>query len=363
MAAYSRVNFPDNFYDITSDMLLTQPEPQYLYADFLKSALALSLNVPGEIGLPGRAVGGAGAQYATAERDRLMLQGSAMPGELVAAKVDFKGLPGNNIRINRPVYTNTTYTEAARRIPTGTSISQVGIVPQSQQTNLTLFRYGGPYDQTNSRVAPYPIEAFDAEMGVHKASSIIGTHLKRDFDRFLDSVMVSLADLAANTDYPEGMSADNDATAVGSFPFTYEQLSRVERNLDDANMPTLADGYRVLVLHPTQCDQLRQDRQYQRAAQNFPQYSIVFPQYVASVNKFHIFKSTTLTTATNSSSVTIYRGHAIVPGTWLGGMGRMPRVAPNTNDNYGETALVVWLSDLAFGLANDTFVRLVSSSA
>lgn len=361
MASYSRVEVPEHFFDLTSDMLLVQPEPQYLYADFFLGALSASLATPGEIGLPGRSVSGAGAAYAPAERDRLMLMGSSLPGELVAAKVDFSGMPGNTLRINRPKFTDSTYTELSRRIPSGTTIGTTGIVPKSEQTNLTLFRYGGPSDGTN--VAPYPIEAFDSQMGIFKAASFIGTHLKRDFHKFCDAVPRALLDLASATDYPEGMTADNDATTAGSFPMTYEQISRVEKNMDDANLPTLSDGFRCLVLHPTQLNQLRNDRQYERAAETFPQYSILFPQYVASVNKFHIFKSTTLTTASNSSSVTIYRGHAIAPGALMAGMGRRPRVAPNTNDNYGETVLAIWLADLAFGLADNRFVRLVSSSA
>jgi len=47
----------------------------------------------------------------------------------------------------------------------------------------------------------------------------------------------------------------------------------------------------------------------------------------------------------------------------MGGMGRAPRVAPNTNDNYGETVLFIWLADLAFALANNTFSLSVRSSA
>jgi hypothetical protein len=358
--SYQRATFPESFYDKTSDMLLVQPEPQYLYSALFLGALGASLSVPGELGLPGRGVSGAGGAYSSEDRDRLMLS-DPMVTELIAAKVDFNGAPGNTIRINRPVFANSTYTEASRRIPSGATISTTAITPASQQTNLTLFRYGGPYD--GGAVRPYGIEAFDANMGIHKASSIIGTHHKRDFHRFVDAVNVALLDMASATDYPEGMSADNDATAAGSFPFTYEQLSRCEKNMDDANLPTFGDGFRCLVLTPTQVNQLRQDKQYQRAAQNMPQYNILFPQYVGSVNKFHIFKSTTLAAPTNGSGVAVHRGHAIAPGALLAGMGRAPRVAPSTNDNYGETILTIWLADLAFGLSNNTFVRSVRSSA
>jgi hypothetical protein len=359
MSGLSRVTLPENFYDITTDMLLTQPEPQFLYAQWFKQALSISLEVPSEIGLPGRAVGGAGANYSAAERDRLTLS-SQLPSSLMAVGVDFNKAKGNSISINRPVFTDSTYTQASRMIATGTTISTTPINPSSQQNNLTLFRFGGPYD---TAVQPFAIEAFDANMGVHKAASILGTHYKRDFDKFLDAVHVTLLDLAATAVYPEGMTAVDDATTVGSFPFTFEQLGRTQRLMDVANLPTLPDGFRVLVLTPVQVEQLGLDGNYQRLSKDYPQYSAIFPGYVRSVKRFHIFESNTLNTTANSSSVAVQYGHAIAPGALMGGMGRRPRVAPNTNDNYGETVLAIWLADLAFALANNTFVYSVRSSA
>lgn len=359
MPSHSRVSMPENFYDITSAMLLTQPEPQYLYAQLFKSALGASLEVPGELGMPGRTSSGAGAQYSAAERDRLVLA-KQLSSDIFATTVDFKGMPGSTVRINRPVFTDSTYTAASRLIASGSTISTTPITPSAQQTNLTLYNYGGPY---SSSVQPYGIEAFDVSMGVHKASSIIGTHLKRDFDKFLESVWVTLFDLGATAVYPEGMTAVNDATTAGMFPFTFEQLGRVERLMDVANLPTFGDGFRVLVLTPVQVEQLGLDGNYNSRAKEHPQYSSIFPQYVSSVKKFHIFKSNTLNTTANASSVAIQYGHAIAPGAALGGMGRPPRVMPNTNDNYGETQLVIWLADLAFALANNSFVYSVRSSA
>lgn len=362
MSTLSRATLPEEFYDKTSDMLLVQPEPQYLYAMLYLQSLRASLEVPSELGLPFRPLPDPGAQYSTAERDRLMLA-SPMFTDVIAANIDFNASPGNTIRINRPQFVNTTYTQASRQLKTGLSISQTPVTVASQQTNLTLFRFGGPYDQTNGNVAPIGIEAFDANMGVHKTAQIVGTTLKRDCHRFLDAANVALLDSAATVTYPEGMSTDNDATTVGSFPFTFEQMSRTEQQMDDANLPTFADGFRVLVLSPTQLKQLKDDRQYKDAATFFPQYSILFPQYAGSIGKFHIFRNTTLSSVNNTSSVAIKYGHAIAPGALLAGMGRPLRVVPNTNDNYGETALVIWIGDLAFGLADNSFVVSVRSSA
>lgn len=364
MPGYNRASVPQEFYDRTDDKLLVQPEPQYLYGMMFLSALGLSLNPDAALGLPfqGRAITGVGAQYTPADRDRLMLS-NPMINDVIAAKVDFNAAPGSTVRINRPVYANTTYTESARRIASGTSISTTPITIGSQQTNLQLFKYGGPYDSANTRVAPYAIEAFDANMGVHNAVKIHGTHLVRDFHKFVDAVLVSLLDLAATTVYPDGMTTDNGATTAGSYPLTLSQINNVEAQMDTANLPTFADGFRALVLTPIQIQQLQNDAQYLKASEFFPEYNIIFPQYVKSVGKFHIFKGNTNTISANSSSINVHYGHAIAPGVLLAGMGRRPRVMPATDDNYGETVKVLWLADLAFGLANNSFVYSVRSAA
>jgi hypothetical protein len=353
---------PEEFFDITSSMLLVQPEPQYLYALLYLSAIGASLPNPVAIGLPGRQVSGVGADYSSAERDRQILS-NPLTTDVFAVKADFNAAPGSTLRINRPVFANTTYTEASRRIATGTSISTVPVSVSSEQTNLTLYRFGGPYDNANNRVAPYAISAFDANMGIHNAAKLFGTHLKRDCHKFVDSVVTTLLDLGSTTVFPEGMTAANDATATGSFPFTYEQLSRCEQEADQANLPTFPDGYRVAVLTPTQVKQLKDDPQYTRYAEKHEQYNALFPQYVRSVGKTHIFKSTTLTISNNASSVPIHYGHYIAPGALMGGMGRQLRVAPNTDDNYGEDVKVIWIGDLAFGVANNTLVKRLASAA
>jgi hypothetical protein len=359
----SRFELPAEFYDRTSDVLLAQPEPQYLYAQMWLGAMRASLTTPDQLGMPVRPVGGVGAAYSSEDLSRLTLT-NPMMAEVIAAKIDFNAGPGNSIRINRPQYANTTYTQASRLVTGGTSISTTAITVGSQQTSLTLYRFGGPYDSDNSRIAPYPIESFDANMGVHNISQLVGTQLKRDCHRFIDAVNVVLLDTASTAVYPDGMTAVTDATYTGHYPMTLEQVTRAEETADTANLPTFGDGYRALVLTPTQVRQLKNDPAYQRQAQVHPEYNVLFPgQYQADYGKLHIFKSTTLTTTANASSIAIHYGHLIAPGALLAGMGRPLRVVAASDDNYGETAKVIWLGDLAFGLANNTFCISVRSSA
>lgn len=359
--AVSRVTLPEEFFDITSADLLVQPEPQYAYANLMLSALAADLNVPDALGLqlPGRPVGGVGAPYKTAEEDRLELA-KALPTEIFATKVDFMGGPGHTMRFNRPKFINSTYTEASRVIGTSSSISTSPIEVASEQVPLTIKRYAGPYGA--SAVQPYAIDAFDAQMGVHNLAKLVGTHLKRDFHRWCDSVWVSLFDQASSAIYPNGFAVDNDITMKGQAPLSYEQISRVSRAQDEANLPTFSNGKRLLVVSPTGKKQLKDDPQFARYAEFHKEMNPLFPGYFASLPEYELAVSTTLSQVSNSSSVKIHRAHAIAPGLGLLGMGAPPAIMPASDDNYGQQAKVIWLAFLAFGLADNRFCTTVRYS-
>lgn len=360
MSTTSRVTIPEEFYDKTSDMLLQQPEPQYPFAQLFISAVGASLPTESEAGFDGREVRGVNADYISVDRDRLELA-RALPGELFAVKHDFQAGPGNTIRINRPKYINTVYTDASRRVSSGQTISTTAVNPESEQTSLTLFKYAGPVDPLTNRPAPYAVEKFDASMGVHNLVKILGVQLVRDYHRFLDSQYVGFGDLGTVI-YPDGMTADNDATTPGSFQMALEQVSRTEQSMDEANLPTLPDGSRVLILTPQEWKQLKHDPEYEAQAAFHKEFDLLFPNYVGSVGKFHIFKSTTLLQPLNSSSVAVHHGIALAPGAFMGGMGGMPRIASSTDDNYAETAKIIWMAYLAFGVADARFIRSVRSA-
>lgn len=356
----SRAELPEEFYDITSAQLLAQPEPMYLYARLFMAALGVQLNVPPELGMAGRAVGGSGAPYSSAERDRLMLSDD-LATQLFAVKANFAGGPGHTIRFNRPQFTNTTYTQESRQIGTNQTVTTVPITADSEQIPLTVKRFGGPYDQANTRVAPYAIDDFDASMGVHDLANLAGTHLKRDFHRTLDAFYVTLSDLGAAI-YPEGMTADNDAVTAGQFPLTYEQCNRTSKIMDEANLPVMGDGRRVMVLTPTGKKQLKDDPQFARYAEFHKEVNPLFPGYIGDSPEWMFFLSTTLSSPNNGSGIAVHRAHAIAPGALLGGIGKPPRVAPASDDNYGMTPKVIWVAHLAPGLADNRFVRTVRYS-
>lgn len=355
MPLVTRASLPEEFFDITSSMLLVQPEPQYLFAQLFKMAHNASLMASAGLGLPGRpAIGASGAPYTDAEADRLMMSDPIFTDALTVVS-DIGKAPGMTVRLNRPKFTDSTYTEASREITSGSTISTTPIDLSSEQATLTIKRFAGPYSTT---VQPYGVDRFDASRALHSVSSMVGTHLKRDFDKTLDTIVRTLLETVqtANIIRPNGFTADNDSTAAGDAPMDFDTISRTEKALDDLNIPTFANGHRVCVLNPTQIAQLKNDSQFARYAENHAPINPVLAQsYFKTVGGLDIFKSTTLGSSANSSSVTIYRGLAFGPGKVGCGVGEMPRVAHSTSDNYGEQALVIWLMYAAFGNMDDRF--------
>lgn len=356
----SRATLPQEFFDITSDMLLIQPEPQYLHGQLIKMALGASLNPSDMSGImPDRGVGSKGADYGSVESDRFKLADD-LYSEAVKVVPELGKGPGHTIKINRPVFANTTYTEASRLVAQGTTISTTPIDVSSEQVAITLKRFAGPYSSADSAVGPLAIDKFDAQLPIHSLVKVQGKHLKRDFDRFIDAVGVALCDLPTTIVRPAGFSVSADSTVAGDAPMDLELLTRVETTLDSANIPMFANGKRMCVLHPRQIQQLKNDPAFQRQAVFVNSHNPLLKSWVASCGNLDIFQSNTL--STESSTVTIYNGQCFGPGMLGVGAGNLPHVAYSTADNYGEQSLVVWLWYAGFQNLDQRFgVRIKTS--
>jgi len=359
MTSTNQITWSQNFIDILSPKLLTQPEPQYPYAKLALSAVGSALPVPADIGLPGRELNAQGAPYMQLDDMQLMLS-DPIGKELFAVGVDLLGGTGMTVRLNRPKFTDSTYTEASRRLTPGVSVSTSGIALSSEQTSITLHEYAGPYSNSAGAVVPIAIDKGAAQNGVHNAWDAAGLQFTRDFHKWLDHWVVSTLDLTTNIVRPRGMAADNDATGAGQFPLDYETVIRTNRIMNDASLPRLPDGRRIMVVTPTGAAQLGLDRRFQRASAYMPEFNTLFAgTYVKSLPEFHIFMSQTLTVADNDSGVEIQHAHAIAPGALGIAMGMAPEVRPNTNDDYGRTVLAIWMAWLGLELLDQRFVYSV----
>lgn len=350
----SRATLPEEFFDFTSDQLLAQPEPQYPYALMFISALNANLAQSANMAMPGRDATGVGGGYIDVAQDRLEMPGvDRLSVEMFGARHDFKASPGHTIRFNRPRFVNSTYTEASRRIATGTSISTDTMAIASEQIPLTVRRYGGPY--SDGSVKPLGIETFDAKMGVHDMFAMAGVHFVRDYHRFLDSVYVAIANQGNQVVRPD-TSYTSDDNILADDSLTYEMLSRASKVADSLNLPKMGDGKRLMVVTPDGKKQLKDDPQFASYAKENRETNPFFPGWFAALDDMHLICSNTLSQTNNSGGIEVHTGHLIAPGAFLGGIGRPPAVVPSSDDNYGQTVKAVWIADLAMGLANNDFI-------
>ena len=368
MGIINRASLSEEFYDRTSAMVLVQPDPQYVFALLAKMALGAAMMVAptGPIGItPQRAIGSTGLGYTLPGADRLNLASmDPQVGQAILSVAEL-GTPqvGHTVRINRPRYGSGGFTLASREITSGASISTVAIDLQSEQVSVTLKRYGGPYDATNSNVAPFALDRFDASRSVHTIVGIVGLHMQRDFDRWLDNVISTLLSAGSTTLWPQGFSADNSSQVAGDMPLDIDMLFRGYETLKLANIPMFPNGRYRAFISPTGARQLKGDPQaaqyirYDTGGANPVTAPGGMPNagYLGQITGVDIFESTTLVSALNAQSVPVTTNLMIGPGMAAMGAGQLPRVAASTDDNYGEHAKLVWLAYLGFNLADARF--------
>ena len=369
MPLVSRASLGAEFEDRTSLKLLRQPEPQYLYALLWKMALNVSFNrESGSLGWRAPEIGVSGAAYPGADADRLILEPDPIFSQTFVNVNELGNREGHTIRINRPLFANTTYTQAAREVPNGSLISTTPINFGSEQVSITTKRWGGPYDQANGNVAPYGVDRFDANKSIHSTAQEVGTQLQRDFDRTVDTFVGSLLDLGGTTIYANGYASDSafyggaatgglNSNGYGEAPMTLGLLNQIERKLNDLFIPTFPDGTRAIVMSPTAIQELKDDPQFLKSADKDDKMNpVLSPSFYRTVGRLRIFQSSTLPTTTNGNTgQTVYHAHAFGPGVLGSGISELPRVAKSSNDNYGEWALVVWLMDAGFSLLDQRF--------
>jgi len=353
-------NVPDNYSYFQAATLLRQPQPQYLFADLVLKALSTALPIPSNLGLPGFEIPNTGAAYPNFDRDMFKLA-SELPSTIFALGVDFSKKSGDTVKIQRPAWvTSDDYTLAGREMTPRQVLSTDPISFGGEQTHLTLRRYAGP--RSGGSIKPVGIEAFDANMGSIDLNSQAGSQLTYDFHRWLDNVGVGLGSVGTAL-YPEGMAAVDDATSAGMFPITIEQLLRLEKTMDEASIPTFADGSRLAVLTPHQVMQLKLDPDYAANSHEHKEFNILYSgNYMGKICNFHVFKSLSLSTTANASAIKVHYGQAFGPGAYMLGSGRPPSVRLSNQNNYGETAMALWIADLAFGVADQRMVYSVRSS-
>jgi len=360
----SRVTLPQEFFDVVSADMLVAPQPQFVFAQMVYAANARAqLNAAG-IDL-GRATPPAqGASIPSLLDMQLILANGPFNGAIRSVIDLEKPGIGHTVRINRPVLSGGQYTVAARTISSSQSISTTAIDVTAEQTSITLLRVVGPAASGGSGPAPFAIDRMDASKSVHQLRELVGLNLKYDREKYLDSVIGLLYDGASSNSVvrPGSISADSGFPNTGETALDLDTLFRAQQALEEANIPKFSDGKYRCVLSPKQIRQLKQDPDFRSSAQFFESKNPLFQPSVTEVGDIAIIASNTIQTdATTVSGVTIQRGLMFGPSAVGYGCGMMPEIRYAHEDNYGETAKVVWVCYEGHGVLDNRFVVGVRS--
>lgn len=371
----SRATLAAEFFDRTSSIILRQPEPQYLYARLVFMADASAeLQRLDKLGIsPERAVGDVGAPVPMLSMFQALLSGDLpfaeaimVSNELAPEKV------GHTIRMNRPVFAGGGYTDAARTIAASQVISTQPIDLTMEQVAITIKRRGGPYDTVNSRVAPHAVDRFDSQHSVHSMSQLVGLQLYRDRIKTLDTIYSTLFDSGSVVVYPgdprgalnssgtTGDAAAFPSTVAGTRTMDFETLMRMQTSLEVANVQRFANGQYICVLTPQQAQDLALDPLFAKQTPFTPLLNAVNPlsaSLVKSIAGVDVYRSNTNPSdAVTVSGLTIAHGCMFGPGA-IGRASAGPcRAANSTDDNYGETAKVIWLAYEGEAMLDNRFV-------
>lgn len=365
--ALSRVTIPAEFFDITSGMLLKAPLPQYAFAQMAIAAQsrAALMATDAEAALMGqRGAVSQGASVGGLEGNQLVLAQSVYAEAIMAIEDASKSGVGETIRFNRPLFSGGSYTSTARTINQAQTISVTPVEVGMEQTSITVKRHAGPYDSTNSRVAPFAIDRLASMRSVHSLVQLAGMHLVQDRMATLDGIFSLLFDAAAtNVVRPSGITADASFPTSGEAPLDLDMVLRAEEKLHNAGIPRFSDGTYLMIVSPTQIRQLKLDPDYKSAAQVLPEKNPLTNSAVVMIgDTIRVMVSSTVQTDTSSASgSTIYRGTMMGPGALGFGVADPCRAAYSQDDNYGETAKVIWIAYEGMGVLDERFLCSIRS--
>lgn len=354
----SALTLPSEFWTKTSARLLLPPEPDYFFANLLyQSAAEAELrSVEATNGLPQNGapvpeVPGLSLNDKTPYTDALIFE-------------DFRAEPGQTVRMNRQVFADTTYTEASRRA-TRATVGSAGADISGEQVEMTIERFMGPLVSAGGAIGPHILEEFDIKRNpIHNLVQRVGVALKRDRNKFVDSVVAAKACTGApSTNYiyagdpNNAITADASAfSAQGDRPVDVEMLLRGEARADTVGIPTFANGRRMCVLSVRQAQQLQASSRWQKLAKPFETRNPLFTKFIGSIGRMDVFVSATNPTTT-TSSITVQLGAIIGPGALAYAMA-MPcetRTDPGAQ-NYGQRVPVIWAADEAYGILDNRFL-------
>lgn len=366
------------FTDILSQRLLVVPDPQFVFAKWLYAAMSaaqLSQMDSYNLAMMQLREGRLPDSGALSNTNQAMSNGTGGPLALPGQSFVFPDLvyfvrearsAGTTFKIDRPRFIDGLTTLANRRLGPSNKLFNNTQPITRDQIDVTVYEYSGPGDTATGAPSPVSVSLFAQHRAAHDILADVGNQLRRDRYKFIDDVAINYLVAAAestSTGVTRGGDVASNAAFVGggNEPFSFDLLPKCNEAMRMRNVPGMAmDSRYVLVLHPHQMQQLKNDPRYQSQAVFMPAYNVLFPGYAATVENFVICESQRMPTVTNlgaGSNQTGYKALALAPQAlaWASSMDAM--CVRDKNDDGGRFAKFGWISIEGFNITDQTFVQ------
>lgn len=373
MPSINRGTLPQNFLDsVSTGMRLIQPEPQYWFARAAMGArLSLAAIDAGAQTVQQFVSMAGGGAPVPPTLDEMARAADAYPNAIIAVDDFGKGM-GDTIKMRRPQFEGGGYTELARRVQPDKTTSTTGQAIKAEEVPVVLHEYEGPYDATNTEVRPYAIRDFDAKYKANKdqLAGLTTLHLRRDYTKWLDTVIRDLFRNTTNITYADDVSNVLSFTAGAGHLSSLEMIKKARKAVSDREWGPFANG-RYICLVPTAFDvQMLGDPDYRQLSAAHRGGTNQLFGYITSVHDIDIFECTTLRTyaATETvpgdgnavpASATVYEALLFGPNGPGMGTALPPTCFWADDTDYGKAAKVIWRSIQAFQTLDNRAVQRV----
>lgn len=345
------------FVDLLSAQMILEPDPQYCFAELARAARARAMQIPdilGESGMAANEVSAMGGGVGTLElADARWMR---ICGDFCMVISEPK-TPGDTILIDQPRYLDGSFAEADRVLTEGTPVSTTAQPPTMGQVTVTIKAYGGPYDNTQTAVAPIGISDFLKRRAKHDLVEYVGLLLRRDRNRFVDTVIVNLLLTATNETTPGDVA---DASLTAGSGLTEDMLSEMLQKLQERNIPTFANGQYLCMVSPKHIRDLRSDTAFRESVRYMASggESPLISGHVANHGNFMIVVSNNIPTSlVGGGSVTGYQGVAFGPNAIGHAIGMDAEARRSKDDDFARQDKVMWVAHEGWHLLDDSFVQ------
>lgn len=367
------------FTDILTQRLLVVPDPQFVFAKWAYACLAargLKSNDAYNLAMLQLQEGRLPDSGALSNTNQAMSSGMGGPLNLPGGSFSFPDMiyyvpeansgPGTTFKIDRPRFIDGLTSLANRRLSPTTKLFGNTQPITRDQVDISIFEVTGPGDTVTGAPAPISVTLFAQKRAAHDILADVSNQLRRDRYKFLDDTMIGFLVAAAESN-TNGVTRGGDVATNAAFvgggnePMSYDLLPKANEQMRSRNVPGIAfDSRYVLVLHPHQMQQLKNDPRYQSQAVFMPAYNVLFPGYAATIENFIVCESQRMPVVTNigqGGTQTGYKALVVAPQAlaWACAMDAM--VVRDKNDDGGRYARFGWIAYEGYNAADQTFVQ------